>query len=215
MRYIKKGKEPKSLAEYKKQKGAYFDGFKNKDDIRRQLLLDQGYLCAYCMRRIDIDNMKIEHWRPQRQGEDEHNLDFSIMLGVCKGNEGQPQNCTTCDTHRQEIPIKVNPLRQVDIDSIEYHTSDGRIFSTDQEINHDLNDTLNLNYDGENVYLCTNRKNVLKILLQQLIKEKKTGNWSSAILQKYLCFYENKDKTGKLRPYSGIAIWYLKKRLKK
>lgn len=72
MRYIEKHAEPKSLAEYKKQKNAYYDGC-NKADIRRRLLEDQGYLCAYCMRRISDESsvdggvppMKIEHWFPE------------------------------------------------------------------------------------------------------------------------------------------------------
>ncbi len=48
MIYIKKGKEPAFLTAYKKQKYVYFDGYDKKDDIREQLLKDQGYLCAYC-----------------------------------------------------------------------------------------------------------------------------------------------------------------------
>lgn len=59
MRYITKGREPSSLTQYKKQSGAYFDGV-NKEDIRQALLEEQGYLCAYCMRRISAENMKID-----------------------------------------------------------------------------------------------------------------------------------------------------------
>ena len=36
-----------------------------KTDIQESLLEEQGALCAYCMCRIDKDNMKIEHWNPQ------------------------------------------------------------------------------------------------------------------------------------------------------
>lgn len=50
MIYIKKGKEPDSLTKYKKQKFAYYDGYKEKDDVREMLLKEQGYLCAYCMK---------------------------------------------------------------------------------------------------------------------------------------------------------------------
>ena len=57
MIYIQKGKEPASLTAYKKQAHAYYDGC-NKDDIRENLLREQGYLCAYCMRRIEKEKMK-------------------------------------------------------------------------------------------------------------------------------------------------------------
>ena len=61
MIYIQKGKEPASLTAYKKQAHAYYDGC-NKDDIRENLLREQGYLCAYCMRRIEKEKMKIQIW---------------------------------------------------------------------------------------------------------------------------------------------------------
>ena len=97
MRYIEKHAEPKSLAEYKKQVNAYYDGC-NKSDIRKRLLEDQGYLCAYCMRRIydessvdgGVPPMKIEHWFPESQCSEFQKLDFRNMLGVCMGNAGQP-----------------------------------------------------------------------------------------------------------------------------
>ena len=46
MIYIKKGNEPDSLTKYRKKKFAYYDGYKDKDDIRKNLLEEQGYLCA-------------------------------------------------------------------------------------------------------------------------------------------------------------------------
>ena len=58
--YFKKGEEPKSLTAYKKDKFAYYDGYTEKDEIRENLMKDQGYLCGYCMRRIqNIKDVKI------------------------------------------------------------------------------------------------------------------------------------------------------------
>ena len=66
MRYIQKGKAPESLIQYAKNKNAYFDGYQDKDDVREQLLKDQGYLCGYCMRRLNsATEVKIEHILPQ------------------------------------------------------------------------------------------------------------------------------------------------------
>lgn len=65
MIWIQKKEEPPSLTQYKKQPFAYYDGYKNKEELRQALLRDQGYLCAYCMRRIENnrESMKIEHWK--------------------------------------------------------------------------------------------------------------------------------------------------------
>lgn len=214
MRYIKKGKEPASLTIYKKQSNAYFDGC-NKADIRKQLLLDQGFLCAYCMRRISEDDMKIEHWLPQSKCVNGKDLDFSFMLGVCNGNAGHPKKYTTCDTHRNNDALTVNPLDFDLVNQIKYSTADGRIFSDNEKINYDLDVTLNLNCDEPNAYLCTNRKSVLEEFLDSLKRQMACGPWTKALLQKYLRIYEKKDAQGKFKPYSEIVIWYLRKRLKR
>ena len=112
MIYIKKGKEPDSLTKYKKQKFAYYDGYKEKDDVREMLLKEQGYLCAYCMRRIDINHMKIEHWFPENELSDIERLDYRNMLGSCEGHidgtNGKKDD--TCDSHKSGDKITVNPL---------------------------------------------------------------------------------------------------------
>lgn len=65
MLYIKKGKLPKSFIEYTREKCARFDDMpsETKKELRRSLLEEQGYLCAYCMRRIADGGAetKIEH----------------------------------------------------------------------------------------------------------------------------------------------------------
>jgi len=60
MRYIPKkiSNEPASLRATRLTDGANFDST-NKSDIREALLKEQGYLCAYCMRRIE--NERIEN----------------------------------------------------------------------------------------------------------------------------------------------------------
>lgn len=223
MRYIEKHAEPDSLTAYKKQANAYYDGC-NKADIREHLLKDQGYLCAYCMRRIPeksfvpggVVQMKIEHWLPESQCSEAQKLDFRNMLGVCMGNAGHKEAETTCDSHRHDKPLKINPLDRQLVQQIKYETRTGRIFSDDKQIDDDLNHTLNLNYEGRDFSLCSNRRNALEACLEKLreLTKGKSGTWSRTVLQKMLKSYENKDKEGKYREYSGIVIWYLKKKLK-
>lgn len=58
MKYIKKGKPPKSLIDYKRTPDATYEGC-NKDDIRICLIAEQGAICAYCMGRISRERDKI------------------------------------------------------------------------------------------------------------------------------------------------------------
>lgn len=219
MRYIQKKDEPGSLTQYRKNANAYFDGYKGKNDVRENLLKEQGYLCGYCMRRLkNYKEVKIEHVVTQSmlKANERETLNYKIMLGVCYGNEkkGRPDKFLTCDAHRHNKDLKVNPYDRNCIKMIAYKP-DGFIYSEDKEINEDLNSTLNLNYDGADVYLMKNRREVLKACKEKLRTIQKNGVWKQSILEKMLQEYEEPDGQGYLKPYSGIAIWYLKKRLNK
>lgn len=217
MMYIKKGQEPLSLTEYRQQPYATYEGYDKKDELREALLRDQGYLCAYCMRRITNENrdaMKIEHWKPQSSMDSEkEKMDFQIMLGVCDGCGGNQDNITTCDEHRHNRELKVNPLRQDMMETISY-TRDGRIHSTDPAIDRDLNTVLNLNCAKAPSRIVTNRKNVYAVCIQQLMRLQPQGNWKRSTLDKVLRDWTEK-KNGKHIEYAGVAIYLLKKYLAK
>ena len=129
MRYIKKsGIEPEDLQKYKRDcrraspplKITYKD--MPKDGSRKQLAVDQGYICAYCMRRVCLDSenkeqyINIEHIVPQNQLTDEEATNFSNFIGVCSGGRDKKDNARkTCDAYRgalseeQQI-MQLNPL---------------------------------------------------------------------------------------------------------
>lgn len=209
MRWIQKGKEPESLLIYRKQKNAYFDGA-NKKDIREALLRDQGSLCAYCMKRISINDMKIEHLIPQHPengtSTDKESLEYSRMLGVCNGKPDGVH--LTCDSSRGNMAMTVNPLREDCINRITYDR-EGVISSIDVNINTDLDVTLNLNIE----LLRLNRKCVLESCINELKRQKDRGNWNTNLLRKMLRIFEERDSEGNYKEFSGIAISYLKNKL--
>lgn len=217
MRYIQKKAEPESLKKYRRKENAYFDGYKEKEDVRENLLKEQGYLCGYCMRRIQgCSETKIEHVVPQStlRDNEKETLNYKIMLGVCYGNEakGRKFKNFTCDAHKRNTDLKVNPFDKNCIAKIKY-TSNGMIDSEDEDVKHDLVDTLNLNCDEADVYLVKNRREVLNACKDKLKRMQKSGIWSRSILEKMFKEYKEPDKDGKLKPYSGIVMWYLEKRL--
>ena len=123
MIYIEKGKEPHCLTEYRlsTQKATY-DGMGTdiKDDIRAHLLREQGSICAYCMSRVRMETVTIEHYIAQHQPEAEHSLtlEYGNMLGVCRGNAGRPHKQETCGKHRGNTPLTVNPLVKESVETI-------------------------------------------------------------------------------------------------
>lgn len=212
MFYIIKGREPTSLTQYKKTKGAYFDGFANKDDIRQALLEEQGYLCAYCMRRIkNINEVTIEHYLPQSKTDAADGLDYRNMLGVCKLNRECSHKNQTCDAHRNNEPLTINPWSQASISLISYEQNTGRIFSNNECIDKDLNVTLNLNC--VDARLALGRKEALTSLKNFIFKLHRTGTWNKSILHKIREHYSSKDSDGMYSPYLGIILWYIDKRI--
>lgn len=212
MLYINKGKEPDSLTRYKKQRHAYFDGFREKDDIREKLLEEQGYLCAYCMRRIDIRHMKIEHWYPENKLTEIEKLDYRNMLGSCMGHiDGTDgKKADTCDAAKKGNVIVVNPQNKSTLRKIKYK-SFGEIYSDDDVIDRDINETLNLN--SQEHMLALNRKQLLHQLIAELNKMQKSGIWGKHILEQAKKKYMEKDRMGRKKEYAGVAIWYLDKKL--
>jgi uncharacterized protein (TIGR02646 family) len=213
MRAIQKQREPNELTEYRLAPNASYDDCP-KDEIREQLLGEQGHLCAYCMQRIssDFDEngehlMKIEHWQSQSEHDDAQ-LDYRNMIGVCLGNKGQPPKNQTCDNKRGNHELKYNPANPAHrIESHIQYLGNGRIKSKDDAFDTQLNNVLNLNYHR----LIKNRMAVVEEVLKALGKQ--SGTRTSTEIQRLIHTWCTADNAGKLKEYCGVAIYFLTKRL--
>lgn len=217
MFYIEKQREPIELTNEKRNGlKSYNDMSSNtKTKIRKTLLREQGHLCAYCMQRIDLQNMTIEHYIPQnpsdREVDDMLSIDYNNMLAVCSGNTNGPhrKNDLTCDKHRGNIPLTVDPRDEYSIAKICYQ-DDGTIYSLDAEINRDLDETLNLNCEA--TLFKQNRKSVLDVVKQGILKRSAENRITKRQLEIMLAKLQTKNDE-KYVPFCGIAIWYLRKKL--
>ena len=217
---IKKGREPESLIKYRQQKDASYEQMDRcvKEDLMRHLLREQGHVCAYCMKRISYDvespwtginSITIEHWYPRNPENNEgldRSLDYKNMFAVCSGNRGCGfKDGMTCDAHKGNAIIKVNPCDINTLAGISY-TSAGRIQSSDPIVNEDIDKTLNLNC--ERVSLPENRKQALQTLINDIHKKHTAGDISTYCKRKLDNILNMDDPK---MPYVGILIWWLKK----
>ena len=62
---IKKGKKGGATNEWMEYKLTSGVELEARTELKESLLKEQGYLCAYCMARIDKDHMKVEHFKPR------------------------------------------------------------------------------------------------------------------------------------------------------
>lgn len=219
---VKRGKEPNSLLQFrKKYSDADYEDTPSHvlKDIREQMWEEQKHLCAYCMRKIKSPEVeRIEHCRPRHPCDEvEHDkmatLSFKWMLGVCYGNsltKGVKPEDTTCDAHRGNTELTINPFDEVSVRKIKYK-ADGSIYSDDMEINKDVTETLNLNCKA--VSLPETRQKVLMVEKNRIMK--KCGEKSRDVFIRELRrTYESLVQERNLTPYCGIIISWLESELK-
>lgn len=203
---IKKNRIPSSLVEYKRTTNASFDNLPKevKKELRTSLLKEQGYICAYCMRKLEDDSskVKIEHYVARNE---ENELDYKNLLAVCKGNEGASFELQTCDTRKGNEEIKINPQKNGDILTISY-TSNGEIKSSNSDYQKDFDEILNLN---DIFSLVEDRRDALNSLKRNLGR-RRTHLTKDTIRRIYIQYSEAEIK----KPYVGILLWYLQKKMR-
>ncbi len=211
MRTIVKGPEPHSLTEYRQQAGATYDDYPDKPDLRVALVTEQRGLCCYCLQSIrpEVGEMKIEHWHSRASDRyPAEQLDYSNLLGACRGNEGQSQARQHCDTRKGNRDLSRNPAHSMPrIEDLVRFLGDGRITSDDQALDTELNDVLNLNEAG----LRNQRKAVLDAFKATLTKRGK--NLKRASLLKWLQDWNGDLDAGSLKQFCQIVVYWLQKRL--
>ncbi len=211
---VTKSHEPPSLQHYRLQPGAVFDGqdfTPVKQDIREQLVAEQGYLCAYCMSRIEADDrqMKVEHWHSRKKYPEEQ-LSYANLLGCCCGNEGLPDSHAHCDTKKRKVDLLFSPAEPGHHQRLKIHYEfNGTIKSDNPEFDRQLGGVLNLNHSR----LMDNRKSVWSSVTKTLSRI--TGKATRVQIEELLLKWCRKDGEGKLKEYTGVAIYYLNKKLQR
>lgn len=225
MKQINKIAEPPSLIEHRANQPAYYDGLKlqAKEDLRQNLLLEQGYICCYCLKRIPEKiekdgrvsyDMKVEHY----QSQDNFpllQLAYTNLFGACTGNDGKPKKLQTCDTQKGSQPLTINLLAIAPIcETLFKYNAEGEISSVndDETINRQLNEILNLNMqtlkDGRRqVYLEVQKR--VEAESKQIGTSQLKLKYFEAEKQKWLNKSDNKYK-----PFCMVAIYYLTKKIR-
>ena len=223
MKKITKTKEPNSLTKYRseiphkdlKNKNIYED-FKEKtkkqcrenkaENLRKQLLKEQGYICCYCMSRISCDNNKIEHFKPQTKYR-KSQIDYQNLFIACNGGEGLKFKEQFCDTKKGENELKYIDLLSNIEKEINYSKSarEITISSNNRNIDKEFDTILNLNVS----VLGKNRKEVYDRVMNNL----KLQGYTIPNIQKVLNYYQKKHNN-KFEPYCEMIVYFLTKKLK-
>lgn len=218
MRKIDKKPEPQEWKAYRETPGVRYQPIPSLADA---LLEEQGFICAYCERRIPHqdapggENHRIDHLTPQmkaRQDGDDSDLLYENMVICCPGNIANNRDYYHCDKYKGHKDLMISPLNAGMMGTIRFTVS-GRIKSTDPKLDVELNEGgLNLNND----FLLQHRQEAWLTVVEKLTKM----GWTKKHVKDVLALWENKhtikykeEEHQAYYPFCSMICYLLKKKL--
>lgn len=215
MRYInERNREPQELSEYRDTTpDATYDDLRCKEQIRQSLVNEQGYICAYCMGKIDVNDSTIEHYISQKRhkdspySEEEHkkqSLLYSNMYGVCINNAKH------CDKKRGNIPINILDPHHDSCEELITYNLDGEIIPAGRDkekVQTDI-DLLGLNCK----HLKKGRVAAMDEVWDRFRIDFSKETWSKKLFLEKADYYRNKQRRRggryKFHAYCNFIAWY-------
>lgn len=172
-------------------------------NLREQLISEQGKICCYCMRRINLNASHIEHFKP-REKYKKLEMDYNNMFASCTGQENEAQYIKWhCDPRKDNwFDERMPELTTFDIEKCIKYQYSGRVvpYHEKNDSRHELEkimiEKLGLNAD----YLVRNRR--LAISKSELSDdvEYSDSDWSD-----FIRYYDNMHN-GEYEEYCGMFI---------
>ncbi len=204
MRRITKNAEPTEWTEYRLTPNVDYGAI---PELRQSLLEEQGYICAYCMRRIPVrdtnsnETTRIDHIL-SRDNHPDLKLNYANMTICCPGAIDSDFHC---DKLKDENDITFDLYSTHFFTTLSYGSKTGEINCSNPTYRNEINTILNLNHRR----LKANRCSALKGVIQYLNRK----GWTVANIRTQLTNWDNRDGEGKYKEYCGIVVWYLQRKL--
>ena len=218
MKYIIKGRPPQELRDFVNTSGASFNGCPCKNEWRKTLLEEQGYLCGYTMKRIENNSLttKIAHIEA-RDGTISKDLNHDNVVACCLGNQGKPREEQYADTRQGDKTLKhITPLKLECEQLIKYRET-GEIRCADENVRKEILDDdrihpkhfslLNLNHRN----LVNGRLGAYDAVKRKLTNAVKGRDWRPRDIQDWISVYSTRDADGKFKEYCNFVVWRLNK----
>ncbi len=133
MKHIIKGDEPQEFQDWKALANEDWQPtYQNlrgieKRAVKNSLMVEQGYICCYCERRLLDNDSHIEHLKPQSD-PDVDSLDYGNLVCSCQDQvkKGEPRHCGNLKEDWFDDHLFVSPL-DTNCESQFAYTHDGRI----------------------------------------------------------------------------------------
>lgn len=219
MRAIRKRPEPRTVTETRcstttnltrtETARTAFDQI-NKAEAREQLAEEQGWLCAFCMRRMDpkaVDErgqatMKIAHRVPIHV-DPSRALDWTNHFGSCDGGERSGGLYSTCDHRQRNTALTVDPANAASVARLRLErrgNKQGLFFNSDDPaLATDVEATLGLNSGS----LPELRESTWRAFLEAVRRDHPSNHWERETRISYFEKWRFEGK--KLRQFVGVV----------
>jgi uncharacterized protein (TIGR02646 family) len=224
VRYIKKQETPPAFTDWKAQANEDWQPYWNskatnfrnpqKEIVHQSLLKEQGYICCYCQRRINLNNSHIEHFKPKDENcYPELSLEYSNFLASCqKEKEDKPKNYQESPVHCGHLKgnwydenLMISPLQE-DCNEYFIYTAFGDILSTEDDHKKE-SAKITIEKLGLNIPKLKSERRAVIEGLQELLQQ--VGN-SKETLEILIKNYDQVNKEGYLNEFCEVLIHFLK-----
>ncbi|MDZ7879504.1 MAG: retron system putative HNH endonuclease [Saprospiraceae bacterium] len=181
----------------------------HKEALQDVILEEQGYICAYCNRRIhksnpeDDEQLRMDHIDSKDRYPNK-TFDYYNLIGCCYGDQREkgrisPPRSIHCDVSKdsKDIPHEIFPTN-LSCEQVLIYSSEGEISSKNSAVNSAINTVLNLNCEK----LIYDRKKILRDYVDIDIAQGEA--------EQLVVYYLTLSSEKEFMPYCGVIIGYLR-----
>lgn len=180
------------------------EGIARRRRLREELLKEQGYICCYCMKRIDLDTSHIEHFWPKKFFG-EKDLDYDNLFASCQGIETLDQNVDHCGHRKHDwwTESMISPT-DYDIEEMFKYALNGEVHSVSERRESHIVDQMISEFGLNSYVLIRSRQEAIET--SEAFDE---DDYSDEDIRDFIEYYSNKNE-GYYTPYCKAIVDALK-----
>ena len=164
------------------------DGANRRKRLRKELVNEQGKICCYCMKRIDVDSSHIEHFYPKEKFQDKDLL-YDNLYASCNGegfNNIYDEHCG----HRKDNWWRSDMicLTDIEVEKVFKYSPDGKISVISGRITSNIAQEMINNLGLDSYHLQRSRREAIEA--SEVFDEQE---YSDENIRDFIEYYSNMD----------------------
>ena len=164
------------------------DGANRRKRLRKELVNEQGKICCYCMKRIDVDSSHIEHFYPKEKFQDKDLL-YDNLYASCNGegcNNIYDEHCG--DRKDNWWRSDMICLTDIEVEKVFKYSPDGKISIISGRITSNIAQEMINNLGLDSYHLQRSRREAIEA--SEVFDEQE---YSDENIRDFIEYYSNMD----------------------